>query len=30
LLRLHTCQVTPDGRCPHCGQDIAGVGWGWR
>jgi len=30
LLRLHRCQVTPDGRCPRCGQDIAGVGWGWR
>jgi len=30
LLRLHARQVTPDGRCPHCGQDIAGVGWGWR
>ncbi len=27
LLRLLRCDVTPDGHCPHCGQEIAGVGW---
>jgi len=30
LLRLMRCDVTPDGRCPHCGQEIAGRGWDWR
>jgi len=30
LLRLLRCQVTPEGRCPQCGQEIAGVGWAWR
>jgi pyruvate formate lyase activating enzyme len=30
LLRLLRCDVTPDGRCPRCGQEIAGVGWAWR
>ena len=30
LLRLLHCDVTPDGRCPHCGQEIAGMGWNWR
>jgi len=29
LLRSIRCHVTYDGRCPHCGQEIAGVGWGW-
>jgi pyruvate formate lyase activating enzyme len=29
LLRLLRCDVTPDGRCPHCGREIAGVGWAW-
>ena len=24
------CQVTADGRCPDCGQTIAGVGWGQK
>ncbi len=27
LLRLLSCDLTPDGRCPHCGRKIAGVGW---
>jgi len=27
LLRLLHCDVTPDGRCPRCGQKIAGMGW---
>jgi len=27
LLQLRRCDVTPDGRCPCCGQEIAGVGW---
>ncbi len=30
LLRLLHCDVTPEGRCPHCGQEIAGMGWNWR
>ena len=30
LLRLARCDVTPDGRCPRCGQKIAGVGWNWK
>jgi len=30
LLRLLRCDVTPDGRCPRCGQEIAGVGWAWQ
>lgn len=30
LLRALRCNITPDGRCPHCGRTIAGVGWGWR
>jgi pyruvate formate lyase activating enzyme len=30
LLRLLRCDVTADGRCAHCGQAIAGVGWHWR
>jgi pyruvate formate lyase activating enzyme len=30
LLQLQRCDVTPEGRCPHCGQEIAGVGWGWQ
>jgi len=30
LLRLLRCDVTPGGRCPECGQEIKGVGWGWR
>ncbi|RLC91413.1 MAG: AmmeMemoRadiSam system radical SAM enzyme, partial [Chloroflexi bacterium] len=29
LLRLLRCDVTPDGRCPRCGQEIPGVGWDW-
>jgi pyruvate formate lyase activating enzyme len=29
LLRLLQSDVTPDGLCPHCGQEIAGVGWTW-
>ncbi len=29
LLRLLQDDVTPDGRCPCCGQEIAGVGWAW-
>jgi len=27
LLRLLRCDVTSGGRCPHCGQEIAGIGW---
>jgi pyruvate formate lyase activating enzyme len=27
LLRLLQSDVTPDGLCPRCGQEIAGVGW---
>ncbi len=23
-------EVTPAGRCSHCGEHIAGVGWNWR
>jgi len=30
LLRLLHCDVTPDGRCPRCGQEIAGTGWNWE
>jgi pyruvate formate lyase activating enzyme len=30
LLRLMRCEVTPEGRCPHCEQEIAGRGWDWR
>lgn len=30
LLRLLACDVTPDGHCPQCGGEIAGVGWGQR
>ena len=30
LLELLRCDVTQDGRCPDCGQAIAGVGWHWR
>ncbi len=30
LLRLLRCDVTPDGRCPCCGQGIAGTGWAWN
>ncbi len=26
-LSLVRCDVTPQGRCPRCGQTIAGVGW---
>jgi pyruvate formate lyase activating enzyme len=29
LLRLQHCDVTPDGRCPRCDQEIAGRGWKW-
>jgi len=29
FLRLIRSDVTPQGRCPHCGQEIAGAGWGW-
>jgi pyruvate formate lyase activating enzyme len=29
LLRLLDCGVTPEGRCPRCGQEIAGRGWAW-
>jgi pyruvate formate lyase activating enzyme len=29
LLRLLDCDVTPEGRCPRCGQEIAGRGWAW-
>jgi len=29
LLQLLHCDVTPNGHCPHCGQEIAGVGWAW-
>jgi len=28
-LRLLHSDVTPDGRCPHCRQKIAGIGWAW-
>ena len=28
-LRLLRCDVTSDGKCPHCRHAIAGVGWGW-
>jgi pyruvate formate lyase activating enzyme len=27
-LSVHRCDVTAGGRCPRCGADIAGVGWG--
>ena len=27
---LLRCDVTFDGRCPHCRQEIPGVGWNWR
>ncbi len=30
MLRLLRSEVTPEGRCPHCGQHIPGVGWDWR
>jgi pyruvate formate lyase activating enzyme len=30
LLRSLRCEVKSDGDCPHCGQEIAGVGWGWQ
>jgi pyruvate formate lyase activating enzyme len=30
LLRLLRCEVTPDGCCPRCGEEIAGIGWGWK
>jgi pyruvate formate lyase activating enzyme len=30
LLQLLRCDIAPDGRCPRCGQEIAGVGWHWR
>ncbi len=30
LLQLLRCEVTPKGRCPSCGEEIAGVGWRWR
>jgi pyruvate formate lyase activating enzyme len=30
LLRLLRWDVTRDGRCPHCGLAIAGVGYDWR
>jgi pyruvate formate lyase activating enzyme len=30
LFRLLHCDVTPDGQCPRCGQEIAGVGWAWK
>jgi pyruvate formate lyase activating enzyme len=29
LLRLRHCDITPEGRCPRCGQEIAGRGWAW-
>jgi len=29
VLRLHRNDVTPDGRCPHCGQEVAGKAWHW-
>jgi pyruvate formate lyase activating enzyme len=29
LLHPVRCHVTPEGRCPQCGQEIAGVGWEW-
>jgi pyruvate formate lyase activating enzyme len=29
LLRLLDCDVTSEGRCPRCGQEIAGRGWAW-
>ena len=28
-LNLLQCDVTPEGRCPRCGQTIAGKGWNW-
>jgi pyruvate formate lyase activating enzyme len=28
-LHLLRCDVTPQGRCPRCGQTIPGVGWNW-
>ncbi|MFQ6101035.1 MAG: AmmeMemoRadiSam system radical SAM enzyme [Anaerolineae bacterium] len=30
LLQLLHCDVTSNGRCPCCGQEIAGVGWTWE
>ena len=27
LLRLLHCDVTPEGRCPRCGQEIVGIRW---
>ena len=29
-LRLLHCDVTPDGHCPYCRHEIAGVGWAWQ
>jgi pyruvate formate lyase activating enzyme len=26
-LRLSSSHLAPDGSCPHCGEEIAGVGW---
>jgi pyruvate formate lyase activating enzyme len=28
-LCLVRCDVTGEGRCPRCGQAIAGIGWNW-
>lgn len=28
-LHLVRCDVTSQGRCPHCGQAIPGLGWNW-
>jgi pyruvate formate lyase activating enzyme len=28
MMRATRCRVTPEGRCPRCGEAIAGVGWG--
>ncbi len=30
LLRPLRCDVTRDGHCPRCGQEIAGMGWAWQ
>jgi pyruvate formate lyase activating enzyme len=30
LLQLLRCEVTHEGHCPFCGEEIAGVGWHWR
>ncbi|MBN1813804.1 MAG: AmmeMemoRadiSam system radical SAM enzyme [Anaerolineae bacterium] len=30
LLQLLRCEITSEGRCLSCGEEIAGAGWNWR